>query len=78
MVDAFRLATELEDVLSVLNGVLDDLTALVDHDASGVYVIDRSGQRIRHGLACGYENPATDFRAPFEEHGAVGQVLACG
>ena len=78
MVDAFRLATELDDALSVLNGVLDGLAALVDHDASGVYVTDRAGRRVRHSLTRGCENPAADLRAPFEGQGAVGQVLAVG
>lgn len=78
MVDAYRLATEIEDTSSVLNGILDGLAALVEHDASGIYVIDRSGRRVRHSLTRGGENPATDLRAPFEERGVVGRVLASG
>ena len=78
MVEAFRLATDEGDAASIMNGILDGLVSLVDHDAAGVYIVDPSGQRVRHSLMRGCDNPVPELRAPFEEHGAVGEVLARG
>lgn len=79
MVEAFRLATDAPDAGRVLNGVLDGLVSLVDHDAAGVYVVDRSGEHVSHSLVRGCVNPApVQMRAPFERHGPVGAVLAGG
>ncbi len=78
MLDMFRLATSTADARSILNGVLDCLASLVDHDALGVYVVDASGQRLRHSLMRGCDNDEPDLNAPLEQRGAVGQVLATG
>lgn len=79
MVETFRLADDATDAPRVLNGVLDGLASLVDHDAAGVYVVDTLGERVSHSLARGCVNPApADLRAPFDSHGAVGRVLAGG
>ena len=77
MVEAFRLATDATDAPRLLNGVLDGLVSLVDHDAAGVYIIDALGERVSHSLARGCVNPVpVDIRAPFDDHGVVGPVLA--
>ena len=77
MVEVFRLATDATDAGRVLNGVLDGLVSLVDHDAAGIYVVHRSGERVSHSLARGCVNPVpVQLRAPFEEFGPVGRVLA--
>ena len=79
MVDAFRLTTDGSDAGRILNGILDGLVSLVDHDAAGVYVVDPRGARVSHSVARGCINPApVDMAAPFEEHGVVGRVLATG
>ncbi len=46
MVEAFRLASDATDAPRILNGILDGLVSLVDHDAAGVYVVDALGERI--------------------------------
>lgn len=77
MVEAFRLASDATDAPRILNGILDGLVSLVDHDAAGVYVVDALGERISHSLARGCINPApVDMRAPFDDQGVVGRVLA--
>ena len=58
--------------------MLDCLASLVDHDAAGVYVVDASGQRLRHTLMRGCDNAEPDLNVPLEQRGAVGQVLATG
>ncbi|MCE2540686.1 MAG: SpoIIE family protein phosphatase [Acidobacteria bacterium] len=79
MVEAFRLTTDGSDAARILNGILDGLVSLVDHDAAGVYVVDPLGARVSHSVARGCINPApVDMAAPFEEHGVVGRVLATG
>jgi signal transduction protein with GAF and PtsI domain len=78
MVDAFRLASEAGDSNSILNGILDGLGSLVYHDASGVYVIEADGKRLRHSLVRGCDPSVTELQAPFDGQGVVGQVLATG
>ena len=79
MVEAFRLTTDGSDASRILNGILDGLVSLVDHDAAGIYVVDTLGSRVSHSVARGCINPVpVDLTAPFEEHGVVGRVLASG
>ena len=79
MVEAFRLTTDGSDANRVLNGILDGLVSLVEHDAAAVYVVDPLGARVSHSLARGSVNPVpVDLSAPFEDHGVVGRVLATG
>lgn len=79
MVDVFRLTTDGSDAGRILNGILDGLVSLVDHDAAGIYVVDPLGARVSHSLTRGCCNPApVGMSAPFEEHGVVGRVLATG
>ena len=79
MVEAFRLTTDGSDGSRILNGILDGLVSLVDHDAAAIYVVDSLGARVSHSLARGCINPVpVDMAAPFEEHGIVGGVLATG
>ena len=79
MVEAFRLTTDGSDAGRILNGILDGLVSLVDHDAAAIYVVDPLGARVSHSLARGCINPVpADMAAPFDEHGVVGRVLATG
>ena len=79
MVEAFRLTTDGSDAGRILNGILDGLVSLVDHDAAAIYVVDPLGARVSHSLARGCVNlMPVDMAAPFEEHGVVGRVLATG
>ena len=78
MVDAFRLASKVGDSNSILNGILDGLASLVHHDASGVYVIEADGKRLRHSLVRGCDPSVPELQAPFDGQGVVGQVLATG
>ena len=79
MVEAFRLTTDGSDAQRILNGILDGLVSLVDHDAAGIYVVDALGARVSHSLARGCVNPMpVEMSAPFEGHGVVGRVLASG
>jgi sigma-B regulation protein RsbU (phosphoserine phosphatase) len=79
MVEAFHLTTDGSGAGRILNGILDGLVSLVDHDAAGIYVIDPLGARVSHSLVRGCINPMpVDIAAPFEEHGVVGRVLATG
>ena len=79
MVEAFRLTTDGSDAGRILNGILDGLVSLVDHDAAGIYVVDTLGARVSHSLARGCVNPMpVEMSAPFEDHGVVGRVLASG
>ena len=79
MVEAFRLTTDGSDANRILNGILDGLVSLVEHDAAGVYVVDPLGARVSHSLVRGCVNPVpVEMTAPFEGHGVVGRVLASG
>ena len=78
MVDAFRLASKAGDSNSILNGILDGLGLLVYHDASGVYVVEADGKRLRHSLVRGCDPSVPQLQAPFDGQGVVGQVLATG
>lgn len=79
MVEAFRLTTDGSDANRVLNGILDGLVSLVEHDAAAIYVVDPLGARVSHSLARGCVNPVpVELSAPFEDHGVVGRVLATG
>ena len=79
MVEAFRLTTDGSDAGRILNGILDGLVSLVDHDAAGIYVVDPLGARVSHSLTRGCINPMpVDMAAPFEKHGVVGRVLTTG
>lgn len=78
MVDAFRLATTPDGAAGILSGVLDGLASLVPQDASGVYVVDKRGHRLRHKLFRGCEAAVPDLEAPFDGKGLVGEVLASG
>ena len=79
MVEAFRLTTDGSDAQRILNGILDGLVSLVDHDAAGIYIVDTLGARVSHSLARGCVNPMpVEMSAPFEDHGVVGRVLASG
>ena len=79
MVEVFRLATDAPDAARILNGILDGLASLVEHDAAGVYVVDPTGAHVSHSLARGCINPApVEMRAPFDDQGMVGRVLAHG
>jgi sigma-B regulation protein RsbU (phosphoserine phosphatase) len=79
MVEAFRLTTDGSDAGRILNGILDGLVSLVDHDAAGIYVVDPLGARVSHSLARGCVNPVpVEMSAPFDDHGVVGRVLASG
>ena len=62
MVEAFRLSTQADGARGILNGVLDGLASLVQQDASGVYVVGRSGRRLRHTLfrGCDPQVPEVD------------------
>ena len=77
MVEAFNLATDASDT-AILNGILDGLVSLVDHDAVGVYIVDPTGKKVRHSLMRGCQNPLPELRAPFDQHGVLGGVLASG
>ena len=77
MVEAFNLATDASDT-AILNGILDGLASLVDHDAVGVYIVDPTGKKVRHSLMRGCQNPLPELRAPFDQHGVLGGVLASG
>ncbi|HIN12406.1 MAG TPA: hypothetical protein EYM63_12445 [Acidobacteria bacterium] len=77
MVEAFNLATDASDT-AILNGILDGLASLVDHDAVGVYIVDPTGKKVRHSLMRGCQNPLPKLRAPFDQHGVLGGVLASG
>ena len=79
MVDAFHLASKTGDSTSILNGIFDGLGSLVYHDASGVYVIEADGKRLRHSLVRGCDPSVPQLQAPFDDQGGVvGQVLATG
>ena len=78
MVDAFHLGSDTDDVVRLLGGVLDGLASLVQQDASGVYVVDKKGRRLRHKLFRGCDTQVVDLEAPFEGKGIVGDVLATG
>ena len=78
VVETLQLATNDRDANGILNGILDGLASLVDHDAAGVYVVDPSGKRVHYSMMRGCENPVPDLQAPFSEHGVVGQVLETG
>ena len=77
IVDAFRLAGE-DDATNLLGGVLDGLASLVQQDAAGVYVTDRTGRRCRHTVTRGYELPVADLEAACNGQGVVGHVLSTG
>ena len=77
MVEAFRLASE-DDADSLLGGVLDGLASLVQHDAAGIYLMNRTGQRFNHTVMRGCDLPVPDLEAAFDGKGVVGQVLATG
>ena len=78
MVDAFRLSTDADGAPGILSGVLDGLASLVHHDAAGIYVVDRSGKRLRHTMVRGCDLPIPQLEAPFAGKGIVGDVLANG
>ena len=79
MVEAFRLTTDGSDAERILNGVLDGVVSLVEHDAAAIYVVDPLGGRVSHSLARGCVSPVpVEMAAPFEKHGVVGRVLATG
>ena len=78
MVDAFHLASDTDDVVRLLGGVLDGMASLVQQDASGVYVVDKKGRCLRHKLFRGCDAGVDDLEAPFEGKGIVGDVLATG
>ncbi len=78
MVDAFGLAAIADDPKGILNGMLNGLAALVHHDASAVYVVDRGRTRLRHTMVRGCDMPVPDLTEPFAGNGVVGDVLASG
>ena len=78
MVEAFRLASRADGAKDILHGVLDGLASLVEQDASGVYVVGKSGRRLRHTLFRGCDPEVSDLEAPFDGKGIVGDVLASG
>ena len=79
MVEVFRLTTDAADAARILNGILDALVSLVDHDAAGIYIVDPTGEHVSHSVARGCMNPMpVGSRAPFDDHGVVGRVLAGG
>ena len=78
MVEASRLASDTDSASRILNGVLDGLSSLVHHDASGVYVVDKSGHRLRHRLFRGCDTAVPELEKPFDGKGIVGDVLATG
>ena len=78
MIDAFRLAADADGAPGILSGVLDGLASLVQHDAAGVYVVDRRGKRLRHTMVRGCDLPIPKLEAPFAGQGIVGNVLASG
>ena len=78
MVEASRLASRADGTTDVLHGVLDGLAALVQQDASGVYVMGKSGRTLRHSLFRGCDPKVPDLEAPFDGKGIVGDVLASG
>ena len=78
MVDAVRLPAVARDSADILNGILDGLAALVQHDAAGVYIVDSKGKKLRHVLVRGCDQPLSDLSAPFDEHGVIGKVLTTG
>ena len=78
MIDAFRLAADADGASGILSGVLDGLASLVQHDAAGIYVVDRRGKRLRHTMVRGCDLPVPKLEAPFAGQGIVGNVLATG
>ena len=78
MVEAVRLPAVARDSAGILNGILDGLASLVPHDASGVYIVDAQGQKLRHTLVRGCDLPASRLKAPFDGQGVIGKVLASG
>ena len=79
MVEVFRLTTDAGDAARILNGILDGLVSLVEHDAAGIYVLDSTRAHVSHSLARGCINPVpVEKRAPFDDHGVVDRVLASG
>ncbi len=79
LIEAFRLTTDGSDAERIMNGILDGLVSLVDHDAAAIYVVDPLGGRVSHSLARGCVNPVpVAMTAPFDDHGVVGRVLASG
>lgn len=77
MVEAFNLAIDASDT-TILNGILDGLVSLVDHDAVGVYIVDPTGKNVRHSLMRGCPNPLPELLAPFDQRGVLGDVLTSG
>lgn len=78
MVDAFRLSATQTDAEGILSGILDGLSELVSLDAAGVYVVDAAGRELRHKSVRGCDLPVPEIKAPFEDHGVIGHVLATG
>ena len=78
MVDAMRLPALARTSDDILNGILDGLSALVDHDAVGLYVVDAKGTKLRHVMVRGCDQPVADLSAPLEAHGVIGKVLTTG
>jgi sigma-B regulation protein RsbU (phosphoserine phosphatase) len=75
---AAREAGEAGDARTVLEGILDGLAPLVEHDAAGIHVVGRYSGLVRHSLTRGCASPAPDGHTPFEARGAMGEVLATG
>ena len=81
MIETHRVAREAGgagDARSVLDGILDGLAPLVEHDAAGIYVVGRYSGLVRHSLTRGCGSPAPDGRTPFEARGVIGEVLTTG
>ena len=78
MVDAMRLPAVSRAPDDILNGILDGLSALVRHDAVGLYIVDAHGKTLRHVMVRGCDLPLPDLSAPPERRGVVGKVLATG
>jgi sigma-B regulation protein RsbU (phosphoserine phosphatase) len=76
MVDVVHLAAE-EDAGSFLGGLLDGLAALVEHDAAGVYLMNRSGRRFKHTMMRGCDFPP-ELDAALKGDGIIGRALASG
>ncbi len=73
-----REAGEAGDARSVLDGILDGIAPLVEHDAAGIHVVGRRSGLVRHSRTRGCASPSPDGHAPFEARGVIGEVLASG
>jgi sigma-B regulation protein RsbU (phosphoserine phosphatase) len=73
-----REAGEAGDARSVLDGILDGVAPLVEHDAASIHVVGRRSNLVRHSRTRGCASPSPDGHVPFEAQGVIGEALASG